>query len=206
MKNSIIILMLIASFMISCNHKGKRLPSEPKEVVQKGSEVDKKNKLVKIVDTHSKVLDTVPPKKVERTMEEYKTNLTRLNKVFPNKEYTWKEIQSIIPTTNKEFEVYYELTYPDYEHLNFFETLDSKIFEYSKLDKGDILFLGLDMAQFTDGEYAGSYSSGIEDAVFSNKEKFCIIYKYLSKDSKWKLESLYKEVCLGIERSIDEEY
>lgn len=197
--------MLIASFMISCNHKEKKLSSEPKEVIQKENEVENKNKLVKIVDTH-KVLDTVPPKKIERTIEEYKTNLTRLNKVFTNKKYTWKEIQSIVPTTNKEFEVYYELTYPDYKNLKFFETIDSKIFEYSKSDKGDILFLGLDMAQFTDGEYAGSYSSGIEDAVFSNKEKFCIIYKYLSKDSKRKLEPLYKEVCLGIERSIDDEY
>ena len=197
--------MLIASFMISCNHKEKKLSSEPKEVIQKENEVENKNKLVKIVDTH-KVLDTVPPKKIERTIEEYKTNLTRLNKVFTNKKYTWKEVQSIVPTTNKEFEVYYELTYPDYKNLKFFETIDSKIFEYSKSDKGDILFLGLDMAQFTDGEYAGSYSSGIEDAVFNNKEKFCIIYKYLSKDSKRKLEPLYKEVCLGIERSIDDEY
>jgi hypothetical protein len=62
------------------------------------------------------------------------------------------------------------------------------------------------MAQFTDGEYAGSYSAGIEDAVIDNKEKFCIIYKHLSKDSRFRLGPLYKEVCLGIERSPDEEY
>jgi hypothetical protein len=198
-----IAILLLLSFVISCNQKEKKSSSDTQQKGQVQNTIKvKKEPERQLV----RVLDTIPPKNIQRELEQYKTILTELTKGFPDKNYKWAEIQSIIPRTDKEFLTYYELTYPDNENIDFFETIDSKIFEYAKLDNGDIFFLALNMAQFTDGEYAGSYSAGIEDAVIDNKEKFCIIYKHLSKDSRFRLGPLYKEVCLGIERSPDEEY
>lgn len=89
--------------------------------------------------------------------------------------------------------------------MKFFDTIDSKIFEYAKKDKKDIFYIVLNMAEFVDGEYAGSYFSNVEESMIVNQKKLCILYKYLSNYSKERLENLYNEICLGIEKN-EEEY
>ena len=204
MRHTFIVSILVVFFLIGCNQKeNKSIPDTQKKVEEKDLSQKKKESEKNL---NVKVLDTIPPKDVQRKLDEYKAKLKGLNQDFPDRKYAWEEIQSIIPITAKEFSHYYGYSYLGDMDSSFFEKIDFKIFDYARSDKGDVLFLALNMAQFTDGEYAGSYSASIEDAVNSNKEKFCIMYKHLSKDSRFRLEPLYKEVCLGIERSEDDEY
>lgn len=118
----------------------------------------------------------------------------------------FQEIENIIPRTLKEFIVFYELTYPDINKSTEFYKINELILKYSKEDKGDLFFLLLNMAEFVDGEYAEGYFYDIEDIIVKNKVKFCVIYKYLSKESKRRIEDIYLEVCKGIERPEEDDY
>jgi hypothetical protein len=153
-----------------------------------------------------KTIDTLLPKKNIRTISEYKKSINYFSKKkVNNKLIKTTDVENITPTTEEEFSFYYSLTYSDDKNQQIHDAITSEILDKAIEDKGSVLFLYLNMAGFVDGEYAEGYHAYIENVTTNNKTKFCAIYKYLSKKSKWILEPLYNEVCKGIKRQ-EEDY
>lgn len=147
-------------------------------------------------------IDTIYPKKINRTMVEYIKNIHNFSKKKNfNESIKISDIEGVTPTTEKEFRFYYNLTYSDEKDLKLFDIVNSYIVEYAVKDKGKILFLYANMAEFVDGEYAEGYHADFESIAYRNKKKFCVIYRYLNERSKWILEPIYKEVCKGVKRT-----
>lgn len=207
MKN---ILILITILFVSCSSNEKKKKNsiiydsvlqinEPKEKLINKNIIQTDN-----VDFENKSIDTIPPKKTLRTLKEYEANIFEVSKkISLNELLTVDDIESVIPITIDEFSLYYELTYPEVNSQKIFDRIDSEIIQKAKQDIGTIFFLYLNIAEFVDGEYADGYSSDVETVVLKNKEKFCIMFRHLSEGSKFRLNSLYKEVCLGIKREDD---
>jgi hypothetical protein len=149
-----------------------------------------------------KILDTLPPKKISRTLKQYEENVNMFSiEKFKDNLLTVEEVTAVTPTTDKEYSFYYGLTYSDEKNQYLHDMITAVIFDKAFDDKGDVLFLYISISEFVDGEYAESYYEYVETVVSNNKRKFCAIYKYLSKKTKWIFEPLYLEVCKGIMRS-----
>ena len=173
------------------------LSRKPKKLVSKTMPVKEETKVEKIIDT-------LPPKKITRTLEEYKENVKLFEqKIDSSEKLIIENIEDVVPISVKEFGVFYDLTYSTDKNQKLFDRINLEIFEHALEDKGNVFFLCLNMVEFVDGEYADSYFGDIEYVVMGNKKKFCAMFKYLAKGSKWRVEDLYKEVCLGIERPDD---
>ncbi|PQV44588.1 hypothetical protein CLV33_1203 [Jejuia pallidilutea] len=202
--NTIILLFFNLFLITGCNNKTEKKNLEKETVASSKIEIRQE----KIIDTienkdmlNVKAIDTIKPNKIVRTINEYKTNIDNFSKKKADSELiTIKDVESVTPTSEEEFDFYYSLTYPDINKQDLYNSITSAILDNAVEDKGIMFFLYLDMAQFIDGEYAEGYHVYVETVVFNNKKKFCAIYKHLSKDSKWILEALYKEVCKGIKR------
>jgi hypothetical protein len=218
MKSLKYIIFLNLFFLISC--KNNKIENTEKvvfvkEIAEKSTDslsrgpkdLDYKTMEVKEETKVEKIIDTLPPKKTVRTLEEYKKNVKLFEqKIVSKEELTIKSIENVIPIKDKEFGVFYNLTYSTDKNQKLFDRINLEIFEHALEDKGNVFFLCLNMVEFVDGEYADSYFGDIEYVVMGNKKKFCAMFKYLAKGSKWRVEDLYKEVCLGIERPEEEDY
>ena len=184
--------------------------SEKKQVIQSTMqqvrETSKKEVKEKELKKMIKIIDTLPPKKISRTLEEYKSNLNIFSKKKTNNELiTIRNVENITPISQEEFSFYYSLTYSDESNQALHDAITTKVLDNAIEDNGMVFFLYLNMSQFVDGEYAEGYYTYIETVVSNNKNKFCVMYKYLSDRSKWLFEPLYKEVCKGIKRT-EEDY
>lgn len=199
MKKSSIITIVIISFVISCKQREKKRSFESEKTIQTVNYIKNKNSGESIQAKRIKkvqiVLDTIPPEINNRQLDKYRSNIEKLKKDFPNKNYTTEEIKSIIPINKREFNTYYNLTYSNQKDLEFFDIIDYKIFEYAKKDRKDVFFMILNMVEYVDGEYAESYFSNIEEIIIVNQKKFCSMYKYLSRYGKERFEYLYNEIC-----------
>jgi len=207
--NTIILLFFNLLLITGCNNKTGKKNLEKETVVSSKIGIPQE----KVIDTienkdvlNIKVIDTVKPNKIVRTINEYKTNIDNFSKKKTNNELiTITDVERVSPISQEEFSFYYSLTYSDESNQNLHDAITTLILDNAIEDNGMVFFLYTDMAQFVDGEYAESYHSYIETVVSNNKKKFCTIYKHLSKDSKWILGNLYKEVCKGIKRQ-EEDY
>lgn len=204
MKNMIILLFFNLFLIIGCNNKIEKKGLE-KEVLTSSKIEISQEKVVDMVESKEeqnvKIIDTIKPKKIVRTIEKYKENINSFAKKKNNKDLiTVKEIESVTPTTQEEFNFYYSLTDSNKNRQSLYDGITASILDNAAEDNGIVLFLYADIAQFVDGEYADSYHSYIETIIDNNKIKFCAVYKHLSKNSKWILEPLYNEVCKGIKR------
>lgn len=183
-----IIFITVLILWISCLSKKKEEQQLTQKILEKG---------IYIKEINNIIIDTLPPKKISRTLEEYKKNVRNFEKKLDSVTIlTTQDLESVVPVTEKEFSFYYGLTYSDKKDETLFYKIDILIFNYAKKDKGDVLFLCLGVAEFVDGEYADSYYGTLDSVVLDNKKKFCAIYKYLSKESRRRLENFYNEVCL----------
>lgn len=201
------------TFVISCNQKEKKESAVAKEVIKKS--VDSLSRDAKdLISNTTEVkeekkiernLDTLPPKKIIRTIKEYQKSINDFSKKNINGLITITDVEGVTPISQEEFIFYYGLTYSDESNQALHDGITTKVLDNAIEDNGMVFFLYADMAQFVDGEYAESYHSYIETVVSNNKKKFCAIYKYLSKESQRILTSLYLEVCKGIERT-EEDY
>ena len=202
--NKMILLFFNLFLVVGCNNKTEKKNLEKETVASSKIEIPQE----KVIDTvenedvlNVKVIDTIKPKEIARTITEYKTNIDSFSKKKAKNELiTITDVESITPISQEEFSFYYGLTYSDKSKQGLHDGITTAILDNAIEDKGKVFFLYADMAQFVDGEYAESYHSYIETVVSNNKIKFCAIYKYLSKDSKWILEPLYNEICKGIKR------
>jgi hypothetical protein len=209
--NTIILLFFNLFLVVGCNNqtKNKNINLEDKAL----SELEISQQKVTVTDTiqhenmlNVRVLDTIKPKKIVRTINEYKENVNSFSRKKTNNELIkTTDVENITPTTQEEFSFYYSLTYSDGKNQQIHDAITSEILDKAIEDKGSVLFLYLNIAGFVDGEYAEGYHAYIENVTTNNKTKFCAIYKYLSKKSKWILEPLYNEVCKGIKRQ-EEDY
>lgn len=208
------ILPILCIIFVSCNFQKKEseTTTNKKDSILKNNssrttdsiklennQVDKK---------HQKILDTLPPKKITRFIDDYKRNLNTLveKKLESIKVTDFEIIEKIVPATQDEFSYYYGLTYSGDEKTAKFDQINELILKYSREDRGSLLFLLLNMAEFVDGEYAEGYFYDIEEVIIENKVKFCAIYKHLSKEPKRRIDGLYMEVCKGIERPEEDDY
>jgi hypothetical protein len=204
MTTKIILLFFIFFLVVGCNNKTEKKNLKKDTVALSKIEIPQE----KVIDTienedvlNVKVIDTIKPNKIIRTINEYKTNIDNFSKKKTKNELiTIPNVEDITPISQEEFSFYYGLTYSDNSKQSLHDGITTAILDNAIEDNGMMFFLCADMAQFVDGEYAESYHSYIETVVSKNKIKFCAIYKYLSKDSKWILEPLYNEVCKGIKR------
>jgi len=204
MRKTVLITIIVLLLINSCSNN---LKSEKKNVyvlnnkdtVPKAEIINKNPHLNKKIKSE-KIIDTLPPIKIVRTIEDYKKSISKYSIKTTHK---LSEIENLIPTTEKEFDFFYDLTYSDESNSNLFNKINLDILNYAMEDKGDVFFLYTNMSEFVDGEYAEAFYADLEMISKNNKEKFCFNYKYLSEKSKKLLEDMYNDICNGIKRKED---
>lgn len=144
------------------------------------------------------ILVAVYSQEMPMAKDKYLINLEFvINELSKNKLVKLAMIERTIPTSKKEYNVYYASTFPERndDFVLAFYQLDSLIFLNAKYNKMNFAKKVIRMADFVDGEYAESYYFNLDDIVKLNTHCFCSEYRKLSSDSKDRLKEMYIEHC-----------
>ncbi len=187
--------------MVSCANRNKtdsNSKNQPKDTIYSTKSTDS-NKLlsntVKSVNQDS--LKVVVGK--DRVLENYAKNLEIFERLLSKKEYLpLNLLEGIIPTNEDEYLHFYMLSSPEEypeSNLNLYWAINSSIKKSTLEDKGNCLYLYLNMAEFVDGEYADAFFIHVPILIDKHKSKFCNLYIDLSERSKYRLRDFFDESC-----------
>jgi|TARA_B110000037_G_C16965137_1_gene442633 hypothetical protein len=107
----------------------------------------------------------------------YEKNLNIASELYLGKEEIPKSIlKKLVPENNSEFGMYYGTTGPDHKlgKTDFFYGTTRLIFEQVTSENNSDFYLpSLNLASFSDGEYAEEFIEYLELIINTDKEKFC---------------------------------
>ncbi|NQX86670.1 MAG: hypothetical protein HRT67_12335 [Flavobacteriaceae bacterium] len=200
MKNKVVLLFIIVICFsckdtkkeineVSINQTNKAQVEEPIKKV----ETRKEESTAKV---KQEIEQFVFERDTTRILEDYKRNIKQAKKLLKHqKRLDDNIIESLIPLNLEEFSFYYDLTYSTEENLNFFDKVDMLIIKKTQENIGSCIKRYSNLAEFVDGEYAEGFFDDVFHIAQRNSEKFCSIYASLTDVSKYRLESVYNEVC-----------
>ncbi|UII76269.1 hypothetical protein LV716_00280 [Flagellimonas sp. HMM57] len=155
----IIVGLLLYTNCIRNDKKNSLEQVEPKTVVDTKTAMDKK-KPIAIVESKQKqnsLIDSLMVLDENRTFQEYKRNIKLFFESDLKKDnFSHKSIEGIIPISSEEYFYYYSFSYPD-KDIKKFDYIDGLIVRNALMDKGNVLKLYSNMAEFVDGEYADNF-------------------------------------------------
>ena len=200
MKN-IILIVLLSIFCLNCIEKSKS--EEDNKQMSEKLMLDSKEQEETILKDESvqsiERIDTIFILDKNRSIEQYKKNITNLHELISNSSIIKPVfIESIIARSKEEFSAYYSFSHThNKKELDLYDRSNELIVSMTQEDKGNCFVPYFGLAEFVDGEYAEGFFSDAYFIVEDNTEKFCNIYNELSTRSKEALQDIYDEFCKG---------
>jgi hypothetical protein len=121
--------------------------------------------------------------------------IATFHKIEQGRRINDKTIVNLIPKNEKQYLVFYSMTYPDREDeiRNSFYKLDSIIIDRANHNY-EILDVYILLSQFVDGEYAEGYFDNLEYLIGHNRQEFCSLFSREAEKLS-RINNYYNENC-----------
>ncbi len=135
----------------------------------------------------------------DRVLDDYIENIKIFENLFSKRGHLPPNLfEGIIPVNEDEFLHFYMLSAPEEypeSNINLYWAINDAMKKSALEDRGNCLYLYMNLAEFVDGEYAESFFIYIPTIIERHKSKFCDIYSNLSERSRYMLEDFFDESC-----------
>jgi len=107
------------------------------------------------------------------------------------------ELLNVIPKSNEEYLLLYELTYPEQDSSKqiAFNYIDKQMRELALQGNIDVFVAYLNLSPFIDGEYAEGYYDDAEFIIKNNSNLFCDVFETLSKEAIVNFTDIRFKIC-----------